>query len=365
MKIISIVGARPQFIKAAPVTREIRKKHTEILVHTGQHYNNNMSQVFFDDLYIPKPDYNLEVGSHTHAQQTGKMMTGIEEILLKEHPDLVIVYGDTNSTLAGALATVKLQLPLVHIEAGLRSYNREMPEEINRVITDHVSTILCVPTQTAVNNLEREGITDNVVLTGDVMYDAILENAKIAQQKSNILERLKLKPQEYLLATIHRPANTDTRETLEAVISALLESQERTICPLHPRTQRFLLEYGLKELVEKQNRLTIINPVGYIDFLTLEQNAKKILTDSGGVQKEAYFLKVPCITLRTETEWIETVQEGWNILVDVADPIMIMQAIRDFKPKKESAHFFGDGTAAMKAVRYIEGWLEKARTLNM
>jgi UDP-GlcNAc3NAcA epimerase len=364
MKILSIVGARPQFIKVAPVSRELRKDHTDILVHTGQHYNDDMSQVFFDDLAIPRPDYNLEVGSGSHAVQTGKMMAGIEEIILRERPDFVVVYGDTNSTLSGALATVKLQVPLVHIEAGLRSFNREMPEEINRVITDHVSNILFAPTSTAIYNLEREGITANVVLSGDVMYDAILEHQKVAQEKSTILERLKLKSGEYLLATVHRPGNTDIKANLDNILTAFIKSEQRIVFPMHPRTQRLLMEHGLKDKVARAGKLTIINPVGYLDMLMLEKHARKILTDSGGIQKEAYFLKVPCITLRSETEWTETVEQGWNILTD-AVPDKILDAIAHFVPRKEPANFFGDGRAAIKIVRYLVEWLEKTRTLHL
>jgi UDP-N-acetylglucosamine 2-epimerase (non-hydrolysing) len=364
MKVLTIVGTRPQFVKVAPVSRVLRQEHREVLVHTGQHYNDNMSRVFFEDLAIPPPDYNLEVGSSSHAVQTGKMMGGIEDILVREKPDCVLVYGDTNSTLAAALATVKLQLPLVHVEAGLRSFNREMPEEINRVITDHVSTVLFAPTQTAVYNLEREGITQNVVLSGDVMCDAVRQHQKVAREKSGILERLKLKPGEYLLATIHRPGNTDDRRNMENIIGAFIKSDQRIVFPMHPRTQRFLLEYGLKDQVAKAGKMTIINPVGYLDMLMLEMNSRKILTDSGGIQKEAYLLKVPCVTLRPETEWVETVNEGWNVLVD-ADPEKILTAILSFTPQREPAELFGDGHAAVRIVRYLQEWLEKDRTLHI
>lgn len=364
MKVLSIVGARPQFVKAAPVTKELRKNHEEILIHTGQHYNDNMSKVFFDELYIPQPDYNLAVGSGSHAVQTGKMLEKLEEIILNEHPDMVIVYGDTNSTLSGALATVKLQIPLIHIEAGLRSFNREMPEEINRVITDHVSTILFAPTQTAVDHLSREGITRNVVLSGDVMYDAILDNSGIADEKSNILSQLKVTSGNYLLATIHRPANADNRENLESILEAFAASGERIIFPAHPRTQKLLLDHGLRDLVTRNTKLHIVNPLGYLDFLKLEKNARIILTDSGGIQKEAFFLKVPCVTMRTETEWVETVDDGWNIITG-SDTDKIISAIKTLTPPETQSRPFGDGRAAVKIVAYLEKWLEESRTLQL
>jgi len=311
MKIVSIVGARPQFIKCAPLSRELRKVHHEILVHTGQHYDHDMSDIFFEELNIPKPDYNLGIGSGSHGEQTGKMLTEIEKVLLKEKPDLVLVYGDTNSTLAGALAAVKLHIRVAHVEAGLRSFDRNMPEEINRVLTDHISDILFCPTQTAVDNLSKEGITQGVHLVGDVMLDALEYNKTVAEKKSKILEVLGLKKDKYLVITIHRPSNTDSRENLNNIIKALREIGEAVVFPVHPRTKKFLQEYGL----DFPANVRLMDPLGYLDMLKLMAGARKILTDSGGIQKEAYMLGVPCVTLRENTEWVETLEGGWNVLV--------------------------------------------------
>lgn len=313
MKIITIIGARPQFIKAAPVSKVLRESgHQEYLVHTGQHYDTNMSQVFFDELQIPEPDVNLGVGSGSHGWQTGQMLMALERVIQEVKPDWVLVYGDTNSTLAGALAAVKLHILIAHVEAGLRSFNREMPEEINRVLTDHCSDLLFCPTQTAVDNLAKEGITKGVHLVGDTMYDAVIQFSEIARSRSTILEKLGLGPKEYLLATIHRPYNTDNPENLHSILSAFTEIDEPIIFPVHPRTRQCLSDLKLKT---DNLKLRLLEPVGYLDMLVLEKNAKAILTDSGGMQKEAYFLRVPCITLRTETEWVETVEAGWNVAV--------------------------------------------------
>ena len=302
-KILSVVGARPQFVKAASVSREIRKRFKEVLVHTGQHYDRNMSPIFFEELSIPKPDYNLEIGSGPHGEQTGRMLIEIEKVLLKEKPDIVLVYGDTNSTAAGALAGAKLHIPVAHVEAGLRSYNRSMPEEINRVIADHLSDLLFCPTETAVRNLSKEGITEGVFNVGDVMYDALIANRKVAESKSKILETMNLKPKTYLFATIHRAENTDEEKNLKNIIEAFGESGEVIILPIHPRTRKMIEKFGL----EFTENVKVIEPVGYLDSTELQANAKKVVTDSGGVQKEAYMLKVLCITLREETEWVETV----------------------------------------------------------
>ncbi|MCX7809904.1 MAG: UDP-N-acetylglucosamine 2-epimerase (non-hydrolyzing) [Leptospiraceae bacterium] len=330
MKILTVVGARPQFIKLAPLSKILRENGVnEIIVHTGQHYDENMNDLFFKELEIPEPDYNLGIGSGNHGEQTGKMLIEIEKIILKENPDLVIVYGDTNSTLAGALAASKLHIKLAHVEAGLRSFNKRMPEEINRVLTDHVSDILFCPTQTAVENLKNEGITKGVYLVGDVMFDALLHFSKISDMKSNILERLNIKPKEYYLATIHRAENTDDHERLKNILTAFSKMNEIVVFPIHPRTRKMINYYGLGDLLENDN-IKLIDPVGYLDMLKLEKNAKSILTDSGGVQKEAFWLKVPCITLRDETEWIETVNLGWNRLVG-SDVEKIVEAVRDLK----------------------------------
>ncbi|AMM53547.1 non-hydrolyzing UDP-N-acetylglucosamine 2-epimerase [Pyrococcus kukulkanii] len=353
MKIATIVGARPQFIKMAPVSRELRKYFEEIVIHTGQHYDYEMNKIFFEQLNIPEPNYYLSVGSGTHGYQTGEMLKRIEEVLMEEKPDLVLVYGDTNSTLAGALAAVKLHIKVAHVEAGLRSFDKRMPEEINRVLTDHVSDYLFAPTETAVKNLYEEGIREGVYLTGDVMYDALLYNIKIARKKSKILRELGLKPKKYLLATVHRAENTDNRENLKNIIEAFIESSELIIFPVHPRTKKCLTEYGLIKKLEKADNVLLIPPVGYLDMLVLEENARKILTDSGGIQKEAYFLKVPCITLRERTEWVETVEDGWNVLVG-ADKLKILDAIQNFEPSGETYTYkFGDGKASKKIVEII------------
>jgi UDP-N-acetylglucosamine 2-epimerase (non-hydrolysing) len=349
MKIVSIIGARPQFIKCAPLSRAIRKDYSEIILHTGQHYDAEMSSVFFNELHIPEPDYNLSIGSGSHGEQTGRMLMGIEEVLLKERPELVIVYGDTNSTLAGALAASKLNIPIAHIEAGLRSFDRTMPEEINRILTDHVSDMLFCPTKKAVINLETEGIQKRVYDVGDVMMDAILYNQKLSQE-SSILDDLGLTSKDYLLTTIHRASNTDKKENLSSIIKALKGSCENIVFPVHPRTRNYLKQYGLWEQANKS--LTLIPPVGYLDMLKLMANAKKILTDSGGVQKEAYMLKVPCITLRDTTEWVETVDAGWNSLVG-ADYQQILDAIRNVdRPTKWEA-LYGNGNASEKIIGCI------------
>ncbi|WP_066233869.1 non-hydrolyzing UDP-N-acetylglucosamine 2-epimerase, partial [Geobacillus jurassicus] len=312
MKIATVLGARPQFIKAAPVSRVLRKQYTEVLIHTGQHYDPNMSAIFFKELNIPTPDYYLGVGSGSHGKQTGEMLIKIEEIVMQEKPDYVLVYGDTNSTLAGALVASKLHIPVIHVEAGLRSFNKQMPEEINRIMTDHVSELLFCPTETAVENLRKENITRNVWNVGDVMYDAILYNKELAQRQSNILDELSLAEQSYYLITIHRAENTDDPNKLKAILAAFRDIEGTKVWPIHPRTRHKLEEYGLDAAAIPGLRL--IDPVGYLDMLRLEGGAKKIITDSGGVQKEAYFLRVPCVTVREQTEWVETLGSGANIL---------------------------------------------------
>ena len=362
MKIATIVGARPQFIKAAPVSKALLAAgHQEYLIHTGQHYDQGMSQVFFDELGLPEPDVNLGVGSGMHGWQTGQMLMRIEETLIKEKPERVLVYGDTNSTLAGALAAVKLQIPLAHVEAGLRSFNREMPEEHNRVLTDHCADLLFCPTQTAVENLRYEGITQGACWVGDTMYDAVLQFAEMARQRSTILKGLELEPKQFLLATIHRPYNTDNPEILDGILRAFREHDETIIFPVHPRTRACIEKYDLldphndlSQPISENNKLKLIGPVGYLDMLMLEQNARLILTDSGGMQKEAYFFGVPCLTLRPETEWVETVEAGWNVLVE-ADPMKIAKTIREHSwPTQTPPALFGDGDAASKICSYIK-----------
>jgi UDP-N-acetylglucosamine 2-epimerase len=315
MKILTVVGARPQFIKAAPLSRELRKAHREILVHTGQHYDYQMSQVFFEGMNIPAPDHELGVGSGSHAQQTANMLAGLERVMLAERPDVVLVYGDTNSTLAGAIVAAKLGVPIAHVEAGLRSFNMAMPEEINRILTDRVSTVLYCPTQTAVDNLRHEGITNGVELVGDVMHDAAMEAATRAEKDSQILNGLNLRPGGYVLATIHRASNTDDASNLRSILRAFIEHHEPIVLPLHPRTRRILEQSELASQLSATEHIHVIEPLGYLDFVMLEIKARLIATDSGGVQKEACYFKVPCVTLREETEWVETVESGWNVLV--------------------------------------------------
>jgi UDP-GlcNAc3NAcA epimerase len=325
VKIVSVVGARPQFIKTAPVSRILRSRGlTEVLVHTGQHYDRNMSALFFEELGIPDPDFNLGVGSGSHGRQTGQMLMRIEEVLLQERPDWVLVYGDTNSTLAGALAAVKLRIPVAHVEAGLRSFNREMPEEHNRVLTDHVADLLFCPTRTAVDHLSAEGVTQGVHLTGDVMYDAVLFNSDLAESRSDVLSRLGLTSSRYLLATVHRPQNTDDPGPLSAILTAFGELGETVVFPAHPRTKVSLARFDLPVPAN----VHLVDAVGYLDMLVLEKHARLIMTDSGGVQKEAYFFAVPCVTLRDETEWVETVRAGWNLLAG-ADVARIVAAVRE------------------------------------
>ena len=353
MKIVSIVGARPQFIKCAPVSRELRKEHEEILVHTGQHYDHGMSAVFFEELAIPEPDYNLGIGSGAHGRQTGAMLGAIEDVLEREEPEIVLVYGDTNSTLAGALAAAKMHVPVAHVEAGLRSFDRRMPEEVNRVLTDHASDILFCPTTTAVRNLAAEGVTEGVFLVGDVMVDAMNHNRAIAEERSRILEDAGVRPGEYLVVTVHRPSNTDSRENMAAIIGALGEAGVPVVFPVHPRTRKFLLGYDLLAAMPENIRIT--EPLGYLDMLRLMAHAKKILTDSGGVQKEAYMLGVPCITLRENTEWVETVEAGWNVLVG-AEREGIVDVIRQFSPGFLRKRIFGEGDASLRIREILTGY---------
>jgi UDP-N-acetylglucosamine 2-epimerase len=352
MKIISVVGARPQFIKLSPLSIKIREKFQEIIVHTGQHYDSNMSDHFFRDLNIPKPHYNLGIGSNSHAVQTGKMMMALESIFAKEHPHIVIVFGDTNSTLAGALAATKLGIKVVHVEAGLRSFNKTMPEEINRILTDHCADVLFAPTKAAVNNLKHEGLADKTYLTGDIMLDALLLNKEKAKQKSTILEKLCINAKDYYLLTLHRPYNVDNHENLKNILIGLSKIDKTIIFSVHPRTQKMISQFDVK--ISKN--IQVVEPVGYLDFIQLEDNASKIITDSGGIQKEAYILKVPCITVRPETEWVETVEAGWNVLVGF-DPIKLIDAIENFIPSGKQDKIFGEYGCADKMVEVIESFI--------
>jgi UDP-GlcNAc3NAcA epimerase len=345
MKILTVVGARPQFIKAAPVSRILRAAHEEFLLHTGQHYDDAMSDLFFRQLEIPAPDRNLEVGSGHHGAQTGAMLAGIEAVALEYAPDWMLVYGDTNSTLAGALAGAKLHLPVAHVEAGLRSYDRRMPEEVNRIVADHVSTLLLCPTEAAVDNLGREGITAGVRMVGDVMYDAFLQNVARARTVSRVLSDLGIQDGGYQLLTVHRAENVDQPERLEKILRGVAASGLLTIFPAHPRTRAVLRAANVKP----GSNTRVIDPVGYLEMLVLEEGADAVVTDSGGVQKEAYFAGRPCITLRDTTEWTETVNAGWNVLVGT-EPDAIADAMRNFRPHVDRPAMFGDGHAAEQVV---------------
>jgi UDP-N-acetylglucosamine 2-epimerase len=341
MKVLTVLGARPQFIKAAPVSRALRRRHEEFLVHTGQHYDDAMSELFFRQLAIPPPDVNLGVGSGPHGAQTGAMLAGIEQIALERKPDLLLVYGDTNSTLAGALAGAKLHIPIAHVEAGLRSHDRRMAEELNRVVTDHVSDLLLCPTKAAASNLALEGITCGVHVVGDVMYDAFRENLDTARGTCTILADLGLERGAYQLLTVHRAENVDDPGRLGAIMRGVRESGRPVVFPAHPRTRA--------AGVDAPPNVRLIEPVGYLEMLVLEDAAEAIVTDSGGVQKEAYFAGRPCVTLRDSTEWTETVEAGWNVLAG-ADSRAIADAMRSFRPSGPRPELFGDGRAAEKIV---------------
>lgn len=362
MKVLTVIGARPQFIKAAAVSRKLRifNDVDEIIVHTGQHYDDNMSDIFFKELEIPQPDYYLGIGSGTHGMQTARMLERLETVLIEEKPDAVLIYGDTNSTLAGALAASKLQIPIAHVEAGLRSFNRKMPEEINRIVADHVSDLLFAPTEAAVNNLINEGVSaERIFHVGDVMFDAAIFYGEKAERQSKILEILGLESGGYILSTVHRAYNTDVPERLKAIFNALSKIGEdiKVVIPLHPRTKAALLREGIFEEVSK--RIKVIEPVGYLDMIKLEKNAKLIVTDSGGVQKEAFFYKVPCVTLRDETEWVELVNLRWNYLVPPDSERFIEESIIKAlnAPHGLDAHPYGDGKAAEKIVEVLRKYL--------
>lgn len=363
IKIATVIGARPQFIKAASLSRYIKGisdstnnnliNIQEIIIHTGQHYDYNMNDTFFNELDLPKPDYNLGIGSDTHARQTGKMMIELENIFLSKKPDYVLIYGDTNSTIAGSLTAVKMDIPVAHVEAGLRSYDRKMPEEVNRVVSDTISTLLFCPTDVAVNNLKKEGISKNVHNVGDIMLETYQYYKDKAGSSSRILKILELKPKEYFLCTIHRASNTDIKKNLKNILIGLTESKKQIILPIHPRTKKVIEQnQDIKNLIGEN--IKIIEPIGYFDMIMLEKNAKKIITDSGGVQKEAYFNKVPCITLRGNTEWVETIYNGVNILTGIV-PENITEAINNFLPdeKKFTTNLFGDGQTSAKIIKII------------
>ncbi len=357
MKVATIVGARPQFIKAAVVSRALQTtgEVQEIMIHTGQHYDKNLSEVFFRELEIGAPAYNLSIGSGSHGAQTGRMLEAIEQVFLDETPDCVVVYGDTNSTLAGALAAVKLHIPVAHVEAGLRSFER-IPEEINRVLTDHAADLFFAPTEAAAENLKHEGLPEaSIHVVGDVMFDAALRYAQKAETHSRILQKLELSPRGYLLATVHRAENTDSSERLRVCLESLarLAAEIPVLLPVHPRTRKALRETGILAALSSEVRL--IDPVGYLDMVMLEKNARLIATDSGGVQKEAYFYGVPCVTLRNTTEWTELVETGWNRLappVDVKSVTSILRMALESTPNEHS-RLYGEGHAAEGIVQIL------------
>ncbi|MDH0732180.1 UDP-N-acetylglucosamine 2-epimerase (non-hydrolyzing) [Pseudomonas sichuanensis] len=352
MKIVTVVGARPQFIKAAAVSRVFagREDCAEVMIHTGQHFDANMSDVFFQELEIPKPAYHLGVGGGTHGQNTGRMIEGIESVLLEQRPDALLVYGDTDSTLAGALAAVKLHVPVVHVEAGLRSFNLRMPEEINRRLTDHVSSLLLTPNEQGIRNLAAEGIRGaQVINVGDVMYDAALHFGVTAEQTSSILEQLHLAPSAYWLATIHRQENTDDRLRLQRIFDGMGRAAVTVVLPLHPRTRKRIADMA----VQVPGNVRIIEPLGYIDMVMLEKHAALIVTDSGGVQKEAYFHRVPCLTLRDETEWVELLDMGWNRLAAPMSEGFLDAFEVSYSKGSEDHQPYGSGQASLAVIKAI------------
>ena len=368
-KILTIVGARPQIIKSSAISRAIKNKYSnelkEVIVHTGQHYDENMSKVFFDEMGIPEPDHNLNVGSGSHGAMTAKMLEGLEQIYLQEKPDAVLVYGDTNSTIAGALAAIKIHIPVVHVEAGLRSFNKSMPEEVNRIACDHMSSILFTPTKAGLVNLEKEGFDikysgkasadhPRVYLCGDIMFDNSLYFSEVSDDRSSIVQDLQLEKNGYILVTIHRDSNTDVAANLEQIFRALLEVSQKSglkiVLPIHPRTKHKLkdqLSPELFERLENEKRFIIVPPAGFLDIIALEKNSRLIITDSGGLQKEAFFFQKPCVILRPQTEWIEIVENGNAILADASEN-RILQAFDRLMNKSDFTYppIFGDGKAA-------------------
>ena len=340
MKILSVVGNRPQFIKSAPLSLALRNRAEEITLHTGQHYDRELSDVFFEELALAPPAYRLDAGSGSHAEQTARMLPGIERVILDERPDRVLVYGDTNSTLAGALAAAKVGVPVAHVEAGLRSFDRTMPEELNRILVDRLSDLLFCPTEIAAAHLRREGVVDGVHVVGDVMLDANLRLAPIARERSSALADAGVSPGEYVLATIHRPVNVQA-EALASIVEGLGRLEDPVVFPAHPRTQKAISSHG----IELPANVRLRPPAGYLDFAALASQARVVVTDSGGVQKEAYWYGVPCVTVRTTTEWVETVEEGWNRLV-AADSQAIAAAVSTAQPPLNHPSLYGDGHAA-------------------
>ena len=348
-RFVTILGARPQFVKAGPLSRALRARATEILVHTGQHYDAGMSDVFFEELAIPRPDHHLGIGSGAQGAQTGAMLAAIERVLQQETPDGVIVFGDTNSTLAGALAAAKLQLPVAHVEAGLRSFNRRMPEEVNRVLTDHVSTWLFTPSEASAGLLAREGLTRGVHIVGDIMRDAVDEHLPRARARAGVVDRLSLAPRGFVAATIHRAENTDDRQRLTALVDALGALGQRVVLPLHPRTANRLAEFRIAVPAS----VSIVEPLGYLDMLALVSSAACVATDSGGLQKEAFYAGTPCVTLRTETEWTETVDAGWNMLCEPTRDALRAAVDHMSSPRPPAPPLYGDGRAAERITELL------------
>ena len=353
MKIATIVGARPNFIKLGPLSNALRANHEEVIIHTGQHYDEELSDFFFNDLGISKPNYNLEVGSGTHGEQTARILERIEKVLISEKPDFVVVFGDTNSSMAAALAARKLRVHLAHVEAGMRNFDRNKPEEINRKIIDHISDINFPPTESARKNLENEGITDNVHLVGDVTCDVLKSNLERARDKSTFFSEFSVKEGDYLLFTCHKSINTDDSSRLRKIMTALSNLEYKVIFPLHPRTRNKIQEFNLFDLIEKEN-IIVTEPLGYLDMLQALNGCQKVVTDSGGIQKEAFVLEKPCITLR-ETEWVETVAEGWNRIIDL-EKDEIVSVINEFMPIKSPNNIFGQSGVSERIIEIIENF---------
>ena len=354
MRIVTIIGNRPQFVKAAAVSRKLRESGEELIIHTGQHYDDELSKIFFEELRVPRPHRELDAGGGTNTAQTARILADLEPVLAELEPTLALVYGDTNSTLAGALAAAQAGIPVGHVEAGMRSFDRAMPEELNRVLTDHASNLLLCSTETAVANLEREGVTGEVRLVGDVMADVSLAFREIAEERSTVLEELSLEPGSYLVVTAHRAGNVDRPDRLEALVRLLEALPRPTVFPVHPRTRLRLEEAGL---VERLSGLILAPALGYLDFLKLARHSRAVLTDSGGVQKEAYLLAVPCVTLRDTTEWVETVETGWNTLVDL-DAGAALAALSRPRPDQRP-ELYGGGHAADRVAEMVSAYTER------
>lgn len=357
--VLAVIGARPQFIKLAPVAVALRRQRVSLkVVHTGQHYDNGMSTVFFRQLGLPKPHYHLGISGGSHGVQTGRMLEKIEAVIEREAPGLVLVFGDTNSTLSGALAAGKMKVPIAHIEAGMRSFNWEMPEEVNRMVTDHLATLHYCATKSAVQNLHHEGVTKNVFYTGDVMAD-LLRSSSRQQTISKLGRRLKLRAKQFLLVTVHRPSNADSLAALNTLLSALNQLTDRVVFPVHPRTKHNLVKWKLWSVLAAMKHVHVIDPVGYFDMIWLERNARAIVTDSGGMQKEAYLVGTPCVTLRDETEWVETVRSGWNTLTGM-NVDQIIRALQKARPRRHPL-LYGDGHASDLVARSIKKFLSATK----